>query len=93
METRLRCFGLAELSFGTHRRLGILADVTEHGAWIFLDHGPMVGARVEFALLTYGGEAFRCAARVARVTSEGVGLAFEQRAEALPGLVAANEPV
>ncbi len=93
MESRLRCYGLAELSFGDHRRLGILSDVTEHGAWIFMDHGPMAGARVELALLTYGGEAFRCRARVVRVTQEGVGLSFEERAEALPGLVAANEPV
>ncbi|MHB8417175.1 MAG: PilZ domain-containing protein [Myxococcales bacterium] len=91
---RLPCYGLAELSFGPgpgkSRRLGILSDVSEGGAFVLLDHGPLVGARVELGILEPGGVAFRCRARVVRASAEGVALSFEAPSEELPRLLGAT---
>ncbi len=76
---RLPCYALAELRFGAGRRLGILSDISEGGAYVYMDHGPPQGARVELALPRPGGEPFRCGARVVRVSAEGVALTFDER--------------
>ncbi len=88
---RLPCHGLVEVRAGLHSLLGVLSDVSATGAFVWMDHGPEVGARVELALLHSGGEFFRCGAKVVRQGPDGVALVFDAASEALPGLVAANE--
>lgn len=88
-DARLPCYGLAEVDAGDDRRLGIVSDVSPGGAFIWMENGPEVGTRVEFALLQPGtGEAFRCDGVVVRTTDDGVGLAFARPEAGLPAAVA-----
>jgi hypothetical protein len=72
--------------------LGIVSDVSPGGAFIWMEHGPAVGTRVEFALLQPGQrEAFRCDAVVVRTTDDGVALSFAHAEASLLGVVAGTE--
>lgn len=78
-DPRLPCYGLAQVDTPHARRLGIVSDVSPGGAFIWMEHGPAAGMRVEFALLQPGQrEAFRCDAFVVRNTDDGVALSFAQ---------------
>jgi hypothetical protein len=88
---RVPCFALAELRCAGKRRLGILSDLSDGGAFVFLDHGPPAGTRVELALPKAGAEAWHCGARVVRVTSEGVALSFDERVSEIDRLLGAND--
>ncbi|HUB07448.1 MAG TPA: PilZ domain-containing protein [Myxococcales bacterium] len=89
--TRFPCYALAELRFGGGRRLGILSDISEGGAFVFMDHGPLAGARVELLLPKPGAQAWRCGARVVRVSEDGVALSFDERVVEPGLLVGSND--
>lgn len=88
---RLPCHGLVEMRAGKQRLLGVISDVSESGAFVWMDHGPAVGEHVELTLLHAGGEVFRAGARVVRQGPDGLALAFDAREERLPALVTAAE--
>jgi hypothetical protein len=91
-DARLTCYGLAAIDLGDERRLGIVSDVSPGGAFIWMDHGPAAGTRVEFELLQPGtDEAFWCFATVVRRTDDGVGLSFDHTEGRLLGVVAGTE--
>jgi hypothetical protein len=93
-DARLPCYGLAQVDAGAERRLGIVSDVSPGGAFIWMDHGPEAGTRVQLALLQPGeGEAFRCNAVVVRTTDDGVGLSFPHPEPGLLGAVAGLQVV
>jgi hypothetical protein len=84
---RYRCRAMGELLVSGAKRLGLVSNVSEGGAFVFMDRPPEIGAFVELAVLTIQGEIFRGSGRVVRANGIGVAVAFDAPAPWLPELV------
>ena len=84
---RFPCRAMGELFVLGTKRLGLVSNVSEGGAFIFLDGPPALGSFVELAVLTIQGEIFRGTGRVVRANAVGAAVAFDVPAPWLPELV------
>jgi hypothetical protein len=84
VEPRIPCHRVVvDLEAVGHHHLGILFDISVHGAFVCMDfheHDFAPGSAADLVVLSHGSRAVTCHAHVAHLNATGIGLVFDRPA-------------